>query len=896
MKYALQLIIAFILISLSGEGQTTYTMNTSTQTISCGPVHSFYDSGGPTGNYDKNESYTLTFVPASQGSCIAVSFTAFSTNNNDILSVYNGTSTSAPLIGSYVNANTPPSMVFTGGVTFVFTTNQNGQTTGWAATIQCTPCPAPTTQTITCGSPLTFTDTGGSGGNYGNNENYTVTIVPSNSTQCIAYSFSSFNTNSSNDVLTLYNGGTTSAPLIGSFFNTSNPPSFTTTGGALTYVFQSDGSGVSSGWVATASCVACPVTLTSYLINPTGTVTLPCPSTSLFFDSGGSGGNYANSENFTKTFSVAPGNCLSATFASGFALETSFDRLRVFDGPNGASPLIGNYTGATGPGVIQSSGTSLTFSFTSDGSVTQSGWQATVTCISVCSGTPTGGNVTANSSPCPSSGSVGLLVNSASSGCGLTYQWQSGPSSTGPWTNVTGATNATIAVPTSTTTYYRRLTSCGVNTGTSTPGLATMMSVTCSPSYVASNITYSFTTFSGNQTPTTDDVLYNNIAMFGFPVCYNGANYWGGYIASNMAFVFDAVPCFPNILTNTNAGPGVATGWVISLPAPNNSQTPRNAILAPWHDTYPPAGGVIQYTTVGTSPNRVFIASWENVPLFSCTTLTNTSQVKIFETTNIIEIHVGRKQTCSTFNDGQAILGLHNFDGTVYTPPVNATAHNAVNTATATIYTWAIATPTAYRFTPNTCAGGGSGCMVLPIKLARFYGERREKVNHLFWETSSESDVRRYIVERSTDAINFTGIGQKTPANKPSLYEFQDHQAKPGITNYYRIAIENSNGTTDRTYIYPLGAVSDDLLNVVSVYPNPGKAEFNIAMDSKADGYVILKLSNIMGNQVKSEKHDVSKGFNHLNLNTIDLPDGIYILSVENSMNEVISKIKLIKN
>lgn len=869
------------------------SMNSGSQTLTCGNIYQFFDSGGPSGNYSNNENITQTFYPSTQGSCMSIVFQGINTANNDILSIYNGSSTASPLIGSYVNQSLPPAFNTNGPVTFQWVSNGTNNRVGWYALIQCTPCPAPTTQTITCGTPLTFTDSGGSGGNYGNNENYTVTLVPSNPSQCIAYTFSSFNTNSSNDFISLYNGGTTAAPLIGTYFNTNTPPSFTTSGGALTYVFQSDGSGVSSGWVATASCVTCPVTLNTFLINPTGTVNLSCPSNNLFFDSGGAGGNYANSENFTKTFSVAAGNCLSVAFSPAFALENSFDRLRVFDGPNGASPLIGNYTGNTGPGTIQSSGTSLTFSFTSDGSVTQAGWQATVSCIAACSGTPNGGTATSLTPPCPTSGSVGLTVTGASSACGLTYQWQSSSSSSGPWTNVAGATGQTISVPTSSTTYYRRLTNCGVNSGASLPTLGTLASVTCTPGYVASSITYSFTTFTGNLTPTTDDVLYNNIAMFGFPVCYNGAQFWGGYIASNSAFVFDAIPCYPNILTNTYAGPGVGTGWSISQPAPNTSEPPRNAVLAPWHDTYPPAGGIIQYTTVGTAPNRVFIASWQNIPLFSCTTLTNTSQVKIFETTNIIEIHVGQKQTCTTFNDGQAILGLHNFDGTVYTPPVNATAHNAA-LSPATNH-WAMTT-TAYRFTPNACAGGGSGCLVLPIKLSKFYGERRERINHLFWETSSESEVKNYVIERSTDAINFTAIGSKAPANRASLYEFQDHEAKQGITNYYRIAIENSNGTIDRTYIYPLGGVSDDLLNVVSVYPNPGKAEFNIAIDSKADGYVILKLSNIMGNQVKSEKHDVSKGFNHLNLNTINLPDGIYILSVENSMNEVISKIKLIKN
>ncbi len=795
-------------------------------------------------------------------------FQGINTANNDILSIYNGTSTAAPLIGSYVNQSLPPAFNTSGPVTFQWTSNASNVRAGWYALIQCTTCPSANVQTITCGSPLNFYDTGGSGGNYANNENYTVTLVPSTLGQCIAVNFTAFATNSSNDVLSIYNGGTTASPLIGTYFNTTTPPSFTTSGGAVTFVFQSDGSGVAAGWAAIASCVNCSVTSNVYLMNPTATVNIACPSNNLFYDSGGAGGNYGNSQNLVKTFSVASGNCLSVSFNSAFALENGFDRLRVFDGPTGASPLIGNYTGNTGPGTISSSGTSLTFSFTSDGSVVQAGWEATVTCVAACSGTPNGGTAATTSSPCPSSGSVGIVVSGASNNCGLTYQWQSASSASGPWSNVVGATSQSIAVPSSTTTYYRRLTNCGANAGPSSAVLASLSSVTCSPAYTPSSITYSFTTFSGNLTPTTDDVLYNNIAMFGFAICYNGAQFYGGYIASNSAFVLDAVPCYPNILTNTNAGPGVYTGWSISQPAPNTSEPPRNAILAPWHDTYPPAGGVIQYTTVGTAPNRVFIASWQNIPLFSCTTLTNTSQVKIFEGSNIIEIHVGNKQVCTTFNDGQAILGLHNYDGTVYTGPVNATAHNAA-LSPATNY-WTMSN-TAYRYTPNSCAAGGSGCLVLPISLVKFYGERKEKVNHLYWETASEENVTAFYMQRSTDAVNFETIGKIDPKNTAATYEFKDYNSKPGITNYYRIAIENKNSAMDYTYTYPLGAVSDDMLNVLSVYPNPSNSHFNVVMDSRVNDVVKIRLSNTFGQTVKEVQLDVKKGYNQLDLNAEDI-------------------------
>ena len=58
------------------------------------------------------------------------------------------------------------------------------------------------------------------------------------------------------------------------------------------------------------------------------------------------------------------------------------------------------------------------------------------------------------------------------------YQWQSGPTSTGPWTNV--GTNATTFAPIITgATWFRCVVSCGVNAGPSTPVQITLG--TCVP-------------------------------------------------------------------------------------------------------------------------------------------------------------------------------------------------------------------------------------------------------------------------------------------------------------------------------------------------------------------------------------------------------------------------------
>lgn len=99
-----------------------------------------------------------------------------------------------------------------------------------------------------------------------------------------------------------------------------------------------------------------------------------------FYDPGGTG-NYANNQNTTMTFCSNSGQPIFFTF-SNFQLENFFDNLVIYNGPNTASPLLGSYTGTNSPGTIQSTNPSncLTFVFTSDGSVTLSGWVAAIGC------------------------------------------------------------------------------------------------------------------------------------------------------------------------------------------------------------------------------------------------------------------------------------------------------------------------------------------------------------------------------------------------------------------------------------------------------------------------------------------------------------------------------------
>ncbi len=107
-----------------------------------------------------------------------------------------------------------------------------------------------------------FTDSGGISGNYSDNEfNISSVITPDIPTNQVKVTFTSFNTEANFDFLKVYDGQiATPATLLGTYSGTDNPGTFTgsTASGALTFVFNSDGSGTKPGWIANVTCAPPP--------------------------------------------------------------------------------------------------------------------------------------------------------------------------------------------------------------------------------------------------------------------------------------------------------------------------------------------------------------------------------------------------------------------------------------------------------------------------------------------------------------------------------------------------------------------------------------------------------------------------------------------------------------
>ena len=178
----------------------------------------------------------------------------------------------------------------------------------------------------------------------------------------------------------------------------------------------------------------------------------------------------------------------------------------------------------------------------------------------------------------------------------------------------------------------------------------------------------------------TDDVWSDPIPL-PFDFCFYGGTYSEILIGSNGVITFDLVNNEPNGFCD----------WSFSDPIPSNNLF-STTIFGPYMDIDPSidGSGIINYTIFGEVPCRTMVVNFPVIPYFSCEDLNMTTQIVIYETTNVVEIYLeNRSDACSNWNSGNAVIGLQNQNGTegISAPNRNTGNWSAINEA--------------WRFTPN---------------------------------------------------------------------------------------------------------------------------------------------------------------------------------------------------
>lgn len=181
------------------------------------------------------------------------------------------------------------------------------------------------------------------------------------------------------------------------------------------------------------------------------------------------------------------------------------------------------------------------------------------------------------------------------------------------------------------------------------------------------------------------------------------------------------------------------------------------------------------------------------------------------------------------------------------------------------LFATSLATNTVYKIVPT---------VVTPVILTSFSGFSGTGYNDLKWTTENESDILRYVVEYSTDGINYIEAGSVNSVNNPNPHSYNfRHVITMSGRIQYRLKLVEASGGHNYSAIINLGTRTN---NAATVYPTAvTSGHVNVIAGAPIDK---IEIMNINGQRVLVRNMNNSTGYFQVALPT--LPKGLYYMQI----------------
>lgn len=168
--------------------------------------------------------------------------------------------------------------------------------------------------------------------------------------------------------------------------------------------------------------------------------------------------------------------------------------------------------------------------------------------------------------------------------------------------------------------------------------------------------------------------------------------------------------------------------------------------------------------------------------------------------------------------------------------------------------------------------------LVLPVELLFLAGVPEGNAVHLTWATASEKNSSRFVVERSSDAVHFTSIGQVTAAGNSQYridYSFMDRNPMGGV-NYYRLKLVDRDGSTDLSNTVAVYFTGDG--TKVVAWPNPTQDLLHVGGNLRGQAAIAVQVMDALGRVVQEQQITLRDGDETVTVGVSNLARGSYIV------------------
>ena len=175
----------------------------------------------------------------------------------------------------------------------------------------------------------------------------------------------------------------------------------------------------------------------------------------------------------------------------------------------------------------------------------------------------------------------------------------------------------------------------------------------------------------------------------------------------------------------------------------------------------------------------------------------------------------------------------------------------------------------------------------LPVELFSFTSNINGKNISLIWETKTEINSNKFIIEREINSTNWESIGSINASgtiNSPKKYSYTDKNLKSGIYRY-RLKMVDNDGSFEYSKIIEAKVSIPRNFELGQNYPNPfnpsTKINYNLPLDSK----VTFEIYNVMGEKIgQLVNQEQSAGYYTIEFNSSsfnkNISSGVYLYKV----------------
>ncbi|MEP6726407.1 MAG: SdrD B-like domain-containing protein [Bacteroidota bacterium] len=161
----------------------------------------------------------------------------------------------------------------------------------------------------------------------------------------------------------------------------------------------------------------------------------------------------------------------------------------------------------------------------------------------------------------------------------------------------------------------------------------------------------------------------------------------------------------------------------------------------------------------------------------------------------------------------------------------------------------------------------------------------------LKWNTIGEMNVSRYVIERSTDNKQFTGIGSAvSKGNGNFTYQFADNIEEAGAVKiYYRIKVIDVNGNIHYSATV---SVNSKLVTKVTITPNPFISFIQVQAPADKNATATMRIVNAGGQVIYNKNVQLVQGQNSFTIDGLgNTAKGMYFFELQNGNNITREKI-----